>query len=76
MSQTTAGDLVEVVGQLRRSVAGELQHLEAPRSWMGPEGVNIFRPAAAVNERGGTLGRFHCQTPPRQWAGQLSPIIE
>ena len=43
MSQTTAGDLVEVVGQLRRAVAGELQHLEAPRSWMGSEGVNIFR---------------------------------
>ena len=43
LSQTTAGDLVEVVGQLRRSVAGELQHLEAPRSWMGTEGVNIFR---------------------------------
>lgn len=43
LSQTTAGDLAEVVGQLRRSVAGELQHLEAPRSWMGTEGVNIFR---------------------------------
>ena len=43
MSQTTAGDLVEVVGQLRRAVAGELQHLEAPRSWMGTDSVNIFR---------------------------------
>ncbi|MCP3287261.1 DUF2586 family protein [Aeromonas hydrophila] len=43
MSQTTAGDLVSVIGQLRRSVAGELQHFEAPRSWVGTEGVNIFR---------------------------------
>ncbi|WP_429179925.1 hypothetical protein [Aeromonas salmonicida] len=43
MSLTTAGDLVEVVGQLRRAVAGELQHLEAPRSWMGTDSVNIFR---------------------------------
>lgn len=43
MSQTTAGDLVEVVGQLHRAVAGELQHLEAPRSWMGTNSVNIFR---------------------------------
>lgn len=43
MSQTTAGDLVEVVGQLRRAVAGELQHLEAPRSWMGNDGTNIFQ---------------------------------
>lgn len=42
MSQTTGGDLVEVVGQLRRAVAGELQHLEAPLSWMGTESVNIF----------------------------------
>ncbi|MFM5336737.1 hypothetical protein ACET97_09335, partial [Aeromonas enteropelogenes] len=42
MSQTAAGDLVEVIGQLRRSVAGELQHFEAPRSWVGTEGVNIF----------------------------------
>lgn len=43
MSQTTAGDLVEVVGQLRRTVAGELQHLEAPLSWMGTDNVNIFQ---------------------------------
>lgn len=42
MSLTTAGDLVEVVGQLRRTVAGELQHLEAPRSWMGTDSINIF----------------------------------
>ncbi|MEV3812559.1 hypothetical protein [Aeromonas allosaccharophila] len=42
MSQAAAGDLVEVIGQLRRSVAGELQHFEAPSSWMGSEGVNIF----------------------------------
>ena len=37
-----ARDLVSVIGQLRRSVAGELQHFEAPRSWVGTEGVNIF----------------------------------
>ncbi|WP_429134280.1 hypothetical protein [Aeromonas hydrophila] len=43
MSQTTAGDLVEVVGQLRRAVAGEGQHLEAPRSWMGTDSTNIFQ---------------------------------
>ncbi len=43
MSQTTARDSVEVMGQQRRAVASELRHLEAPHSWMGPEGVNIFR---------------------------------
>ncbi|MNF58770.1 hypothetical protein D3C84_403380 [compost metagenome] len=42
MSQTTGGDLVEVVGQLRRAVAGKLQHLEAPLSWMGTDSINIF----------------------------------
>lgn len=42
MSQTTAGDLTEVVGQLRRSVAKELQHFEADKSWMGTESTNIF----------------------------------
>lgn len=43
MSQATEGDLVEVAGQLRRSVAGELQHLETPRFWVGTDSVNIFR---------------------------------
>ncbi|WP_244906912.1 hypothetical protein [Aeromonas bestiarum] len=43
MNQTTAGDLIQVVGQLRQDVAGELQHVEAPRSWMETEGMNIFR---------------------------------
>ncbi|RKJ84408.1 hypothetical protein D6R50_06505 [Aeromonas veronii] len=43
MSQTAAGDLTEVVGLMRRAIAGELQHLEAPRSWMGTDSVNIFR---------------------------------
>lgn len=43
MSHTAAGDLVEVIGQLRRSVAGELQHFEADRSWMGTDSVSIFQ---------------------------------
>ncbi|MGL5498305.1 MAG: hypothetical protein ACRDCQ_15270 [Aeromonas sobria] len=43
MSQTAAGDLVEVIGQIRRAVAGELQHLESPRSWMGTADTNIFQ---------------------------------
>ncbi|QTL95521.1 hypothetical protein [Aeromonas jandaei] len=43
MSQTTAGDLAEVVGRARRAVAGELQHLEAPRSWVGTDSINTLR---------------------------------
>jgi hypothetical protein len=43
MSQTTAGSLTEVVGELRRAIAGTGQHLEAPQSWMGSESTNIFQ---------------------------------
>ncbi|WP_421184764.1 hypothetical protein [Aeromonas enteropelogenes] len=42
-SVTAAGDLVELVGQVRRSVAGELLHLEAPKHWAGSDSVNIYR---------------------------------
>ncbi|MGY3895454.1 hypothetical protein [Aeromonas enterica] len=43
MSQTTAGSLTEVVGELRRAIAGTSQHLEAPQSWMGTDSTNIFQ---------------------------------
>ncbi|MGL5532924.1 MAG: hypothetical protein ACRDCM_05010, partial [Plesiomonas shigelloides] len=43
MSTTTGGNLEEDIAQVRRALAGELQHFEAPRSWMGSDGVNIFR---------------------------------
>jgi hypothetical protein len=43
MSQTTAGSLTEVVGELRRAIAGTGQHLEAPQSWMGTDSTNIFQ---------------------------------
>lgn len=36
------GELVEVVGKLRRSVASELQHFEAGKSWTGTDAINIF----------------------------------
>ena len=43
MSTTTGGNLEEDIGLVRRAIAGELQHLEAPLSWMGTDSVNIFR---------------------------------
>jgi hypothetical protein len=43
MSQTTAGSLTEVIGELRRAVAGTGQHLEAPQSWVGTDSTNIFQ---------------------------------
>ncbi|EQA2400213.1 hypothetical protein ACXZ3X_001143 [Escherichia coli] len=35
-------ELVEVIGKMRRSVAKELQHFEAGKSWTGTDAVNIF----------------------------------
>lgn len=43
MSTTTGGNLEEDIALVRRALAGELQHFEAPKSWMGTEGTNIFR---------------------------------
>ncbi|MGU5722743.1 hypothetical protein [Aeromonas media] len=43
MSTTTGGNLEEDIALVRRALAGELQHFEAPKSWMGSDGVNIFR---------------------------------
>ena len=42
-STTTGGNLEEDIALVRRALAGELQHFEAPKSWMGSDGVNIFR---------------------------------
>jgi hypothetical protein len=43
MSQTAGGNLDEDIALVRRALAGELQHFESPKSWMGSNGVNIFR---------------------------------
>lgn len=43
MSTITGGNLEEDIALVRKALAGELQHFEAPRSWMGNEGTNIFR---------------------------------
>ncbi|MNE59846.1 hypothetical protein D3C80_1549640 [compost metagenome] len=43
MSQTAGGNLDEDIALVRRALAGELQHFASPKSWMGSDGVNIFR---------------------------------
>lgn len=40
---TTAGDLTQMAGRTHRTVSGELQHLEAPRTWLGNDSTNILR---------------------------------
>lgn len=42
MRHTTAGDLTQVAGKVHRTVAGDLQHMEAPRSWLGNDSTNIL----------------------------------
>lgn len=43
MRHTTAGDLTQLAGRNRRTIAGELQHLEAPKTWLGTDSTNIMR---------------------------------
>jgi len=40
---TVGGDMHERIEGLRRSLAGEGQRLEAPKNWIGSEGVNLFK---------------------------------
>lgn len=39
----TAGELVDIIGGLRRSVAGETQHYQAPQTWLGNSKTNILQ---------------------------------
>jgi hypothetical protein len=40
---TVGGDMQERIEGLRKSVAGASQRLQAPKNWIGSEGVNLFR---------------------------------
>ncbi|WP_047299963.1 phage baseplate assembly protein V [Pseudomonas fluorescens] len=40
---TVGGDMHERIEGLRKSVAGASQHLQAPKNWIGSEGVNLFQ---------------------------------
>ncbi|MCT8950643.1 DUF2345 domain-containing protein [Pseudomonas iridis] len=40
---TVGGDMQERIEGLRRSVAGQGQSLQAPKSWIGSENVNLFK---------------------------------
>jgi len=40
---TVGGDMQEKIQGLRKSVAGMSQHLQAPKNWIGSEGVNLFQ---------------------------------
>lgn len=40
---TVGGDMQERIEGLRKSVAGASQRLQAPKSWIGSEGVNLFQ---------------------------------
>ncbi len=40
---TVGGDMQERIKGLRKSVAGASQRLQAPKNWIGSEGVNLFQ---------------------------------
>lgn len=40
---TVGGDMQERIEGLRKSVAGTSQRLQAPKTWIGSEGVNLFQ---------------------------------
>jgi hypothetical protein len=40
---TVGGDMQEKIQGLRQSVAGISQQLQAPKNWIGSEGVNLFQ---------------------------------
>lgn len=40
---TVGGDMQERIEGLRRSVVGKGQRLQAPKSWIGSESVNLFQ---------------------------------
>lgn len=40
---TVGGDMLERIEGLRKSVAGASQRLQAPKNWIGSEGVNLFK---------------------------------
>lgn len=43
LNATVGGDLQERIVGLRQSVAGNSQRLQAPKTWLGSEGVNVLQ---------------------------------
>ncbi|MCL8302194.1 hypothetical protein [Pseudomonas mosselii] len=43
LNATIGGDLQERIEGLRRSVAGKSQRLQAPKTWLGSDGVNVLQ---------------------------------
>jgi hypothetical protein len=42
LNATVGGDLQEQIQGLRKSVAGASQHMQAPKTWLGSETVNVL----------------------------------
>lgn len=40
---TVGGDMQERIQGMRQSISGLSQHIQAPKNWIGSEGVNLFR---------------------------------
>lgn len=74
---TVAGDMQEKIQGLRQSVAGISQRLQAPKTWLGSEGVNVLQVLCDVL---GLLEQMNTQlashkhgpTPPPDNAGEFT----
>ncbi|MBU5876970.1 hypothetical protein JVW17_19800, partial [Vibrio cholerae O1] len=42
MHVATAGELIEVIGKVRRSIAAEHQWLQSPKTWIGSKQENVL----------------------------------
>lgn len=69
LNATVGGDLQEQIQGLRKSVSGISQHLQAPKTWLGSESVNVLQVVCdlldLVQEMNAQLaGHTHGPTPP------------
>ncbi len=91
VNATAGGDLQEQILGLRKSVSGISQSLQAPKTWLGPESVNVLQVLCdlldLVQEMNIQLaGHTHGPTPPpsnaaasmtaKQQAEWLKPITK
>ena len=77
LNATVGGDMQEQIQGLRRSVAKVSQRLQAPKTWLGSEGVNVLRVLGdlldLVEEMNAQIaGHVHGSSPPPTNAGAFT----
>lgn len=77
MQTATAGELVETIGKVRRSIAADHQWLQSPKTWVGSKQENVLillsELMQVVKELADTLAR-HTHKSPETQAATSAPI--